>query len=73
MSNIQQNIDAAKLAREQVTAHCMAFRVEESATHLLVIFPSGYYPDGVRVTKERGVVWACEQALFRMERAWRRS
>ena len=54
----------------QVKAHCMAAKVESTRGHLLVTFPPGYRVNGVRVTKTNGMVWACEQALSRMEREW---
>jgi len=68
---IQDHIKAAKLARERVVSHCMALKVEETETHLLVIYPMGYQLDGVRVSKTNGIVWACERALINMEKAWR--
>ena len=70
MSAIQTNLAEANAARAKLHAHCMAAKVTEDRHHVTVIFPPGYFPDGVRVTKANGIRWAYEQALIRMERAW---
>lgn len=70
MAHVQANIAALRAAREKVKTHCLAARIEETKDYLLVIFPPGYFPEGVRVTKARGSFWAHEQALIRMEKAW---
>ena len=70
MPTIQENIARVDRGRRLVKEHCMAARVEEHRTHVLVIFPPGYFPDGVRVTTANGKAWAYDQALIRMERAW---
>lgn len=70
MGNIRDNIAAAKEARAKLRAHCMAFRITETETHLLVIFPTGYRLDGVRVSMTNGIAWACEKALEKMEHVW---
>lgn len=68
---IQDHIATAKISRDRVAAHCMAAKVEETETHLLVMYPPGYQLDGVRVSKANGIAWACDRALFNMEKAWR--
>lgn len=49
----------------------MAFRVTETHEHLLVVFPLGFRLDGVRVSMENGIIWACEKALEKMEETWK--
>ena len=68
---IRQNIAVAKDARARLQAHCMAAKIEESRSHLLVIFPPGYGLSGVRVSMANGIAWACDQALQRMEATWK--
>lgn len=70
---LQTNIEKARQAREAVNKHCMAARVHETKSHLLVIFPLGFRLDGVRVSMANGVAWACDKALAKMEETWRAS
>lgn len=72
MQNVQANIKAANEARARVKAHCMAVSVEESPSHLLVLYPEGYSVGGVRVSMANGVVWAYDKALEKMEQEWRK-
>lgn len=67
---IQQNIATAKDARKRLADHHMAAKVDETESHIMVTYPPGFFPDAVRVTKANGIVWAVDQALIRMDRAW---
>lgn len=67
---IQTNLQAARDARAKLANHCMAAKVEETEAHIMVTYPPGHFPDAVRVSKANGIVWACEQALIRMEATW---
>lgn len=58
---------------EEVKAHCMCAKFEEDRTHYRVIYPEGYFPNGVQCSKGKGKIVALERLLIVMERHWRES
>lgn len=64
---VQENIAAYNQALELVTGHCMASSVERGSGKVVVWYPEGYYPNGIRVDDSaKGL----SQALPIMERHW---
>lgn len=57
----------------QVKAHCMCARFETDGTHFRVLYPPGYYPDGVQASKGLGKAEALRRLLSAMERHWQES
>jgi hypothetical protein len=51
----------------------MCLRFEETGTHFRVIYPDGYFPNGVQVDKRLGKIEALERILLAMERHWKES
>ena len=51
----------------------MCFSLVEDPTHYTVIYPEGYYPNGVRVSKEHGKIVALKQILEAIEKHWKKS
>ena len=67
MSNIQENIAAYNRALGLVAEHCMADSVERGSGKVIIWYPDGYYPNGIRVDDSaKGLM----QALPLMERHW---
>lgn len=67
---IQANIEAYEDAAKAVREHCMALRVTRAAGKVTVIYPDGYYPNGVRVDD---TAKGLRQAVEIMERHWKES
>lgn len=60
---IQSNIDSKEKAMQAVKDHCMCAKFEQG----MVIFPDGYYPQGVRFQDTaKGYI----DALSVMENTW---
>jgi len=70
---IKENIKQAADAKAAVLAHCMCLKYEETGTHYRVIYPDGYYPNGVQVDKRLGKKEGHERLLAAMERHWKES
>ncbi len=67
MSNIQENVAAYNQALGSVAEHCMAASVERGSRKVIIWYPEGYYPNGIRVDDSaRGLA----QAILLMERHW---
>ena len=67
MMAVQENIAAYNHALELVTEHCMAASVERGSGKVIIWYPEGYYPNGIRVDDStRGLA----QAILLMERHW---
>jgi hypothetical protein len=70
---IQQRIAAASEAEQAVREHCMCLRFETTGTHYRVIYPDGYFPQGVQASKRMGKAEALTRMLDVMERHWKAS
>ena len=59
----------------EVRKHCMCLAVEETKHHYTVLYPPGFFLDGVRVgtTGEGGKLAALGKLLEYMERHWQES
>lgn len=66
-------VKAARDAEVAVKTHCMCLRFETTGTHYRVIYPDGYYPNGVQVDKRLGKREALTRMLAAMERHWHES
>jgi hypothetical protein len=73
MNTIQQNINSAKDAENAVRNHCMCAKYEMTGTHYRVLYPEGYFPNGVQVSKRLGKIEGFSRLLAMMERHWRES
>lgn len=71
--NPQDNIAAVNNAMNRVKEHCMCFSFTETETHFRVIYPDGYFPDGVQVSKSLGKANALVRLFDAMERHWKAS
>ena len=69
---IQENIKALQFAYEQVRAHPLCGRIEDDGVYIRVIYPAGYWPDGVQCSY--GITYGKGEALRRilaaMEKHW---
>lgn len=63
---VQESLDAVK-------SHCMCFCFEETTTHYRVLYPDGYFPNGVQASKRLGKAEALSRILGAMERHWKES
>ena len=72
-STVQIRTKQVQNAIDAVKAHCMCARFEENRTHYRVIYPEGYFPDGVQVAKGGGKHTALARLLIVMERHWKDS
>lgn len=70
---IQGNIKSLNEITAMVRSHCMCLKFEETRTHFRVIYPEGYYPDGVQVSKALGKAEALRKILVYMESHWQSS
>lgn len=69
----QQNTEAVEKTRQNVLDHCMCSKLQECDYQILVIFPTGHYPEGVRCDFHKGKRVAFEKVLEVMERTWKES
>lgn len=58
---------------ESVKDHCMCARFEDDGTTYRVIYPEGYFPEGVQCSQGMGKAVALEKMLEVMERHWKES
>lgn len=74
MSN-DPRVNTARVEEHLATVkdHCMCAKFEEDATHYRVIYPEGYFPEGVQCSKGGGKYVALERLLIVMERHWKES
>lgn len=72
-STIQSRVATVRERLAAVKAHCMCLRFEETRTHYRVIYPEGYFPQGVQVSKGLGKRIALERLLLVIERHWKES
>lgn len=73
MSVIQERTQAVLTAKSLVTEHCMCAKFEDLGSKFRVIYPEGYFPDGVQVSTEMGRAAALGKLLEVMERHWKAS
>ena len=72
-STIHNRVAKVRDRLAAVKAHCMCLRFEETRTHYRVIYPDGYFPEGIQVDKRLGKHVALERMLIVMERHWKES
>ena len=70
MKTVRENMSELKVAKLAVVAHCMCARLEETADKYRVIYPPGYFPDGVQASKAVGKIKALGLMLAAMDRHW---
>lgn len=68
MQSVQENVALVNKALADVKDHCMCLKFEEDASHFRVIYPCGYFPEGVQVNKGMGKAAALNKMLEVMER-----
>jgi hypothetical protein len=73
MSSVQERTEAVVAAKKLVTEHCMCAMFGDLGGKFRVIYPEGYYPDGVQVSTEMGRAAALGKLLEVMERHWKAS
>lgn len=73
MIAIQENKAILSEITKLVKSHCMCLKFEETRTHFRVIYPEGYYPNGVQVSKALGKAEALRKILVYMESHWQSS
>ncbi len=67
---VQDNIANLEVALSEVKAHCMTLRFQEDEYYFTVIFPEGYFPNGVRASKGLGKIKALKLLLEKLEYYW---
>lgn len=70
---VQRNIQSFNDAKAEVLAHCMCRRFEDVGGKFRVIYPDGYFPNGVQVCKSMGKTKALQRLIEVMERHWKDS
>jgi hypothetical protein len=73
MGIVQERTEKVNDLKEQVTNHCMCLEFEEDSYYYIVFFPEGYFPNGVRCSKEIGKAIALQKILDNMEKVWKES
>lgn len=77
MRTIQENIDASVKALEEVKAHPMCGKIEDTGTSFIITYPAGdfgvVYGGILSKYQSCGKIRALEIALDRMERDWKQS
>jgi hypothetical protein len=67
----QHNVARVNTLREDVVAHPMCGRLEESSGRITVIYPVGYFfVDGLTIQTTAGKAAAFQYLLERMEQEW---
>lgn len=69
-SAIQNRIDQINTTKQAILTHCMCFDFAENKTHYQVIFPIGFYPEGIKAAKNIGKNDALKKMLDFMEKTW---
>lgn len=74
MQSVRDNIEALRVARENVRSHCMCVKLIEERDRFIVMFPPGFVVDAAQmrfasegVSKTR----ALELLLGAMEKYWK--
>lgn len=68
-SNIKKLNDLIKEAK----SHCMCLDFSETSNHFIIIYPDGYYPNGLRVEKGSNKSKALKTVIEYMEKHWQES
>ena len=68
--NVLERTEKVNTLLLKVRAHCMCFELIENATDYTVIYPSGFYPNGIKSTTYDGKAKALEALLHEMEKHW---
>ena len=71
--DVQERIKNVTELIIKVKSHCMCFDLIENATDYTVIYPYGYYPNGIKCTTDEGKASALKKLLVEMERHWQAS
>ena len=70
MGVLQDRMTKVSTARQRVLDHCMCWDLIEDRYYYMIILPPGYFPDGIRASKEVGATNALNKIHDAMERVW---
>lgn len=70
--SVQKNIENVESLKKQVVSHCMCADFQEDKSTYTIIFPAGFYPNGVRCNKDIGKARALRKLINFMEDIWLR-
>lgn len=70
---IQQNIARIESLVQEIKSHPLALDVKFDSSQILVIYPSGYFPDGVRGRFNNDKIVILTKVLNAMEQHWKDS
>lgn len=73
MNTVKERTHRVNDLIEQVKEHCMCARFEDDGVKFRVIYPEGYFPNGVQCSQGMGKAAALEKILDVMERHWKES
>jgi len=73
MKTIAENIETLERLLKEVNDHCMCAWFESTSDAYQVIYPIGYFPNGVRCNKGMGKAKALKRILSTMEKHWQES
>lgn len=73
MNTITDRINNVNRLIALVKDHCMCARFEDEGGKYRVIYPEGYFPEGVQVSQAMGKAAALEKMLEVLERHWKES
>jgi len=73
LSIISDRVDAVNKAKVLAKDHCMCAKFHETPHHYIAYYPTGYFPEGVRVAKGMDCENALKRMLEVMERHWKES
>lgn len=69
--SVQENIALITAAKIEINNHCMCGRFTEDSNTYTVLYPTGFFPNGARVSKGMGQAKALQRLLDVMERHYR--
>ncbi len=70
MGIIQDRIERVEALKRQIENHCMCLNLTEDTARYLVVYPSGFYPQGVQAAKGTNKAVALQRILNAMEEHW---
>lgn len=73
MTTIKTRIQNINRLIESIKDHCMCAKFEDDGGKYRVIYPEGYFPEGVQCSQRIGKAVALEKLLEVMERHWKES
>lgn len=70
MGNPIENAAAVEALKAEVKSHCMCLHFQELADRYRVIYPDGFFPNGVQASFGIGKAEALHRMLVAMEQHW---